>query len=264
MAALIAPAEAQTLQRVEFESAAQRLVSGTFVAGELVQGDLAKPDGSGPFPAVVGLHGCAGMHETTKRRLADRLVAWGYAVLFVDSYATRRIDQHACTSTAFAAFIKRRPDAYGALLFLARQGFVDPQRVAVVGFSAGARVSLSVAEPGSFELFEPQSNLRFRAAVAFYPPCKAAGAAPPDVPSLIFIGALDAWTPAAECTTKIAGWRSEGPPVELIVYPDAYHGFYYPHLKPGVRMFDHWLEYNGEAADDATHRLQQFLDRHLK
>jgi hypothetical protein len=28
-------------------------------------------------------------------------------------------------------------------------------------------------------------------------------------------------------------------------------------------MFDHWLEYNGEAADDASHRLQQFLDRHL-
>jgi hypothetical protein len=28
-------------------------------------------------------------------------------------------------------------------------------------------------------------------------------------------------------------------------------------------MFDHWLEYNGEAADDASRRLQQFLDRHL-
>jgi hypothetical protein len=29
-------------------------------------------------------------------------------------------------------------------------------------------------------------------------------------------------------------------------------------------MFGHWLEYNGEAADNATHRLHQFLDRHLK
>jgi len=28
-------------------------------------------------------------------------------------------------------------------------------------------------------------------------------------------------------------------------------------------MFDHWLEYNGEAADNASHRLHQFLDRHL-
>jgi len=134
----------------------------------------------------------------------------------------------------------------------------------VVGFSAGARVSLSVAEPRSFELLEPPSKLRFRAAVAFYPPCKAAGAAPPDVPALIFIGALDEWTPAVECTTKIAGWRNDGPPVELIVYPGAYHGFYYPHLQPGMTMFDHWLEYTGEAADNASRRLQHSLDRHLK
>jgi len=29
-------------------------------------------------------------------------------------------------------------------------------------------------------------------------------------------------------------------------------------------MFGHWLEYNGPAADDAGHRLHQFLDHHLK
>jgi hypothetical protein len=28
-------------------------------------------------------------------------------------------------------------------------------------------------------------------------------------------------------------------------------------------MFDHWLEYNAEAADNADHRLHRFLDRHL-
>jgi hypothetical protein len=31
-----------------------------------------------------------------------------------------------------------------------------------------------------------------------------------------------------------------------------------------MTMFGHWLEYNGEAADDATRRIRQFLDRHLK
>jgi hypothetical protein len=28
-------------------------------------------------------------------------------------------------------------------------------------------------------------------------------------------------------------------------------------------MFEHWLEYNGAAADDATQRLHRFLDRYL-
>jgi dienelactone hydrolase len=259
--ALTADAWAAPLERVEFESASQRHISGGLTRGDRIQGDLAKPDGAGPFPAVIGLHGCAGMHEATKQRLADELVARGYVILLVDSYATRGID-HACTSTAFATFLVRRPDAYGALVFLSRQTFVDPHRVAAVGFSAGGRVTLSVAEPNSFELFVPPSTLRFRAAAAFYPPCQTAGARP-EIPTLIYIGALDDWTPATECSKKIASWGNDGPPVELVVYPGAYHGFYYPHLQPGRTMFDHWLEYNGEAADDASHRLHQFLDRHL-
>ena len=261
--ALMADAWATPLERVEFESASQRLLSGLVIQGARIQGDLAKPDGAGPFPAVIGLHGCAGMHDTTKQRLADELVARGYVLLLVDSYATRLGIDHACTSSAFATFVRRRPDAYGALVFLARQAFVDPQRVAVVGFSAGAWVTLSVAETNSFEQFVPEDNLRFRAAAAFYPPCKQA-VGRPGIPTLIFIGALDDWTPAADCSNKIASWGNDGPPVELIVYPGAYHGFYYRHLQPGTTMFDHWLEYNGEAADNATRRLHQFLDRHLK
>jgi dienelactone hydrolase len=72
-----------------------------------------------------------------------------------------------------------------------------------------------------------------------------------------------AWTPAADCSDKVAGWGSDGPSIELVIYPGAYHGFCYQHLQPGRTVFDHWLEYNGEAADNARHRLHQFLDRHL-
>lgn len=260
---LMADASAASLERVEFESASQRLVSGTIIAGERIEGDLARPDGAGPFPAVVGLHGCAGMQEVTKQRLADELVAWGYVVLVVDSYATRRGIEKACTQTGFATFMRRRPDPYGALAFLARQSFVDPQRVAVIGFSAGGRVTLDAADPNSIEQFVPEGNLRFRAAAAFYPPC-APAVGRPEIPTLIFIGALDDWTPAEDCARRIANWGSDGPSIELIVYPGAHHGFYYSYLQPGRTIFEHWLEYNGEAADDADRRLHQFLDRHLK
>jgi len=217
--------------------------------------------GAGPFPAVVALHGCAGMHEATKQRLADDLVGRSYVDLLVDSCATRGID-HACTSTAFVTFLTRRGDPYGALLFLGTQTFVDPQRVAVVGFSAGAWVTLAVAEFNSFEPLAP-GNLRFRAAAAFYPPCIGAQTRPA-VPTLIFIGAIDDWTPAVDCSSKIAGWGDDGPPVELIVYPGAHHGFFYPHLEPGMTVFSRWLEYNSAAADDSRRRLREFLDRYLK
>jgi len=56
----------------------------------------------------------------------------------------------------------------------------------------------------------------------------------------------------------------DGPPIELVVYPGVYHGFYYSHFQPGTNLLGHWLEYNGAAVDDANHRLRQFLDHHLK
>jgi hypothetical protein len=88
---------------------------------------------------------------------------------------------------------------------------VDARRVGVVGVSQGGWVTLSVAEARSFELIVNPSNLGFRAAVAFYPPCKGAGARP-GIPTLILRGALDDWTPAEGCSRTVAGWGTGRPP----------------------------------------------------
>jgi dienelactone hydrolase len=258
---LVVDALARPPERVEFEGATQRLISGGLIRGDHIQGYLAKPEGAGSFPAVIVLHGCAGMADTTKRKLVDELVGSGYVVLLVDSFATRGIE-HACAGGFPNIAAERRSDAYGALAFLAGQTFVDPQRVAAVGFSQGAWISLLVAQAGSFELFVRASNLRFRAVVAFYPLCREV-AGRLVIPTLILIGAIDDWTPAADCFRKIDGWRTDGVPIEQVVYPSTHHGFFYPHLQPGRTLFGHWVEYNEAAAADATRRMREFLKRHL-
>ena len=83
------------------------------------------------------------------------------------------------------------------------------------------------------------------------------------IPTLILIGALDEWTPAADCSEKIDALGTDGPPIDLVVYPSVHHGFYYPELQPGRTMFGHWLEYNEEAATDASRRMREFLNRHV-
>jgi dienelactone hydrolase len=257
----MADAWATPLERVEFEGATQRLVSGGRIVGDHIQGYLAKPEGAGPFPAVIGLHGCGRMLDTTKRKLVDELVGWGYVVLLVDSFATRDLE-HACMGGFTDIAGMRRSDAYGALAFLARQTFVDPQRVAAIGFSQGGWVTLLVAEADSFELFVRASNLGFRAVIALYPLCKPV-VGRLVIPTLIHIGALDDRTPAADCSEKIDAWRTDGVPVEQVVYPGVHHSFYYPEFQPGRTIFGHWLEYNEEAATDATRRMREFLQRHL-
>ena len=259
--ALMVDALAGPLERVEFEGASQPGIRSAVIPGDRIQGYLAKPDGAGPFPAVIALHGCGGMPDTTKRKLADELVSWGYVILLVDSFATRGI-VHACTGGVLDIAGKRRSDAYGALAFLAGQTFVDPQRVAAVGFSQGGWVTLLAAEANSFELFVRPSNLRFRAVVAFYPLCRAV-VGRLVIPTLILIGVLDEWTPAADCSAKIDAWRTDGVPIEQVVYPSVHHGFYYLELQPGRKIFGRWAEYNEEAATDASRRMREFLNRNL-
>jgi dienelactone hydrolase len=270
-------AVAASLRLVQFEGAAQPLGSlqrrlasergevPKDIPGDRLQGILAKPDGNGPFAAVVALHGCDGLREAAVQSASDRLVAWGYVALLVDSFATRNID-HGCTPEKYAAeernILSRTFDAYGALLFLARQSFVDPRRVVVVGVSQGGMVTLSVAEERTFELFVNPSNLAFRAAVALYPPCSVAGARP-SIPTLILVGELDDWTPAKDCARTIARWGNAGPSVQLVTYPGAYHAFDAPSLEPGRMIFGHWLEYNAAAAEDAHRRIRAFLIDHL-
>jgi dienelactone hydrolase len=48
-----------------------------------------------------------------------------------------------------------------------------------------------------------------------------------------------------------------------VVYPSVHHGFYNLDLRPGRTMFGRWVEYNEEAATDASRRMREFLERHL-
>jgi dipeptidyl aminopeptidase/acylaminoacyl peptidase len=129
-----------------------------------IEGYLSKPDGSGPFPAVVYVHGCSGLSTDTRKRMAERLTAWGYISFVVDSFASRGIKE-SCDQLRLMP--SRQADALGALLYLSKLDFVDPKRIAVVGSSQGGVVALQLASTHAVELFAFPDNLKFKAAVAY-------------------------------------------------------------------------------------------------
>ena len=261
---------ANAAERVQFESARyqvgplqrrlalERREPIIPAAPSVISGFLTRPDGPGPFPAIVHLHGCSGLPDEVKRSAnhlgSERAAAWGYVVLVVDSFTTRGID-----NTCSGEFAPRVANAYGALAYLARQPFVDANRIAVIGFSAGGIATLSIAEARDFELFDGEGEHKFKAAVAFYPFCRSDNTLA--IPTLILIGELDDWTPAAACRAATAR-RIGDSPVKLIVYPGAHHAFDTP--RPGRRYFGHWLEYNAAAADAATEETRRFLAEQLR
>jgi len=267
----LAAGPAYAAERVQFESARyqvgplqRRLALERHeplipAAHSIINGFLTKPDGPGPFPAIVHLHGCGGLPKAVKEGVADhfwaqRLAGWGYAVLVVDSFTTRHID-----NTCSGESAPRVADAIGAAAYLAQQSFVDPERIGVIGFSAGGIATLSLAEEHDAELFEGETEHSFRAAVAYYPACIAGDVF--KIPALILIGELDDWSPAANCRRMMAR-QSVSSRARLIVYPGAHHGFDAP--VPARSYFGHWLEYNTAADKQATEETRRFLAEQLR
>jgi dienelactone hydrolase len=225
-----------------------------------LQGYLRQPNSAGPSPAVVLLHSCNGNWRRLDERWGTLIASWGYVTLTVDSFGPRGL-KSTCGSNAPVdlAF-----DAYRALSFLVQQPYVDPTRVAALGFSQGAWQALSSVERGIVEQTSPN---KFRAAVAFYPSCLGFKGNM-TVPTLILIGELDDWTLAKECRNMVDGrddWgisrhKGQGAPIKLVIYPGAYHAFDASNLKTPVQFLGHHLEFNQSATDQAIGELREFLD----
>src|SRR3954462_15789198 len=67
------------------------------LASGVLHAQLYKPEGAGPFPTVIALHGCGGLggHSDSVlpryREWAERQLKSGNAVLLPDSYASREL-----------------------------------------------------------------------------------------------------------------------------------------------------------------------------
>jgi dienelactone hydrolase len=240
------PGLAQAGSLIEFPNVSERATP------EPLLGYLARPDGAGPFPAVVVLHGCSGF-LALYAAIADELKAEGYVALAIDSFGRRGIER--CR----LPFVEQGPDSYAALEYLSQQRFVDPDRIAVLGYSMGGTSALRDVERG---MVAPVSGRSFRAAIAYYPWCGDTRT-PIGVPTMILIGESDERTPAELCRKLAAQPHAGGPPIDLTVYPGAYHSFNVREFQPGIRRSGQWVEYNEAAATDAWQKVRAFLATNL-
>ncbi|NVO17129.1 MAG: dienelactone hydrolase family protein [Rhodoplanes sp.] len=190
---------------------------------------LFRPDGAGPFPAVVALHGCGGL---AKESLDPRYRDWakalndrGFVVLFPDSFGSRGLgSQCRVRARSVTPERERTADADAARRWLQAQSYVRADRISLLGWSNGGSSVLWAVRPQSRT---ERSSPDFRSAVAFYPGCArlVPRAWSARVPTLVLIGGADDWTPAAACEQMVAGARGRSALTAIEVYPGAYHDF---------------------------------------
>jgi len=243
-----------------------------------IEGKLYKPDGRGPFPALVLLHGCQGVVRQTQT-WAHWLRERGYVALVTDSFGPRNDPADCKGGDDSGPSTARFDDAIGALRYLQAQPFVIPDRVASFGWSQGGLFAMSVINGPTLERARARGvtlpRAGYAAAIAMYPGgCEAYVKEMVIRPLLLLIGGADNWTPPQYCREMAAAMKARGADVTLVEYPGAYHYFDVVGQKKEVLKdieqpytpgtFGVTVAYDPAAAADASRRLEDFLTRTLK
>ncbi|AND94433.1 MULTISPECIES: dienelactone hydrolase family protein [Bradyrhizobium] len=197
----------------------------------ILHAQLYKPEGAGPFPTVIALHGCGGLGGHADpvlpryRDWAERLLKAGNAVLLPDSYGSRELGpQCRVKETHVKARRERVADVAAARAWLMKQVWVARDRVSLIGWANGASTLLWAVRPQNAAR---DAGPDFRAAIAFYPDCRiSAGLGwSTRVPTLVLIGANDDVSSPPACRQMVEGAHGRSALARIVVYPGAYHDF---------------------------------------
>jgi carboxymethylenebutenolidase len=201
------------------------------VADGTLPGYYARPTGAGPFPVVLVIEEIFGVHEHIKD-LCRRLAKVGYLAVAPELYA-RIADLSTMTDAAVIVrdVISKAPDATmltdldsTAAWAAANKG--DAARMGVTGFCRGGRDTW----------FYAAHNPKLKAAVAWYGPIGGATsaiqphttmdiAADLKCPLLGMYGGQDTSINVPDVQAAAAKAKAAGKTVDIVVYPDAPHGF---------------------------------------
>lgn len=193
--------------------------------GTLLRGYVARPEGEGPFPAVLVMHSAIGIAHGVNEPAARRLAAEGYVAVCTDMYGADLFGAGAAEygriyhdlqvvnpakqrdrTVAWHAAVAGRPD-------------VDPGRIAAIGFCYGGTTALELARSGA----DLRAAVSYHGILTTYRPAEA-GRIKAQV--AVYCGAGDPWAPPEEVDgfhreMLDAGYRD----YQLTVFGAADHGF---------------------------------------
>ena len=254
--------------------------------------DLAMPAGEGPFPLVICLHG--GAWKAGSRKDLSRGVLWAdfgngkgglIESLAGEGFVAASVSYRLAPQSKFPAQIQDVKTAVRFLRANAKKYKIDPNRVGVVGFSAGGHLAALLGTATAVPGFETEHYRNFSSkvncVVDFFGPADltlytetpgieksfmvpllgsaSAGhmdvyenaspvtyAGKGSVPFLILHGTTDFIVPMMHSKRLHAKLVQAGVESELVPMPFKGHGWF------------------GEEARDSYARTLKFLDKHLK
>lgn len=219
----------------------------------------AMPKGDGPFPIILVVEEIFGVHDYIKD-ICRRLAKDGYCAVAPELYARQGdLSKMTDVNQIISEVISKTPDAQwigdldATVAWATNAAKGDAGRLAVMGWCRGGR---------AVWLYDAH-RADLKAAVAWYGPLggertaiqpRTAGDVAGEIhaPLLALYGGADTGIPVASAEQARDAAQAAGKSVELVVYPDAPHGFH----------ADYRPSYRKEAAEDGWRRALAFLKAH--
>jgi dienelactone hydrolase len=217
---------------------------------------LEKPEGKGPFSAVMLFPGCGGFDAKYLKSQYDRvqnlLGELGFVTLRIDYLAVR--NKQFCHSINFDDAAN---DIGLVAEYLHQQDFVKKDALNVIGWGSGGAITLQALTETN-----DRKPAMVDAAIAYYPRCAQLNITEltPNVPILAFFAAKDDMTSFSHCK-RLFGDQPKSGKITVRIYEDAYIGFDNPDLPTELNKGWGIVGYNEAAAKSAWSEVTNFLKK---
>lgn len=184
-----------------------------------LKGNLQIPETTAAkVPAVILVHGAGGI-DSRQSAWASFLQKQGYATMTIDYFSPRGISGRSVPKPPRPTF-----DITDAANLLGTHPRIDPDRIAVIGWSNGGTMAVDLA---SQSVGYGSGEVAIKGYIAIYPVCQLSnlGVNRRNEPVLILLGDKDSFTTPDKCASLVEQAKKNKRDARLVVYEGAYHGW---------------------------------------
>jgi len=219
-------------QRVELHAFGSLTLSDQqFLTGDsdgkpvTMTGEFRIAQGEGRLPTVIMMHGSGGL-GAGMQSWVRRINAIGVSTFAIDGFTGRGLTVVGNNQAALGR-LNFIVDIFRALALMIRHERVDPDRIAVMGFSRGGQAAIYAAVD-RFRKMWNTSGAEFCAYIPFYPDCGTTYLDDIGVsrkPIRVHHGSADDYNSLANARKYATRLKAAGADIKVAEYPGAHHGF---------------------------------------
>jgi dienelactone hydrolase len=233
--------------------------NGTTLEKISTSGVWSKPEGDGPFPAIIIAESCGGSKPAVDEMWPAFFNSLGYT-----TYTPRILDEFGeryCPNLRFVASNSNRTKMlriiYSALDKIHGKEYVNQNSIGIIGFSLGG---ILIRDAGEIKDLKSSGGNKFKYAINVYGNCTLLERQGDNIPTLMLLAEKDTAKGKHKMCEKVQDQGFENMSWHII--KDAYHAFDDDTQTSGkTDVGGNTMKYSKDATNEAKDVIRNFLEK---